>query len=197
MPLGMPKVPYLTPGDEDASWVDLYYRLFHQRLLFLGQEINEETSNQIVAMMVYLNLLNSDEDIYLFINSPGGGAFSGIAIFDTMQLIKAEVQTVCIGLAASMASIVLVGGQITKRLAFPHARVMIHEPRMNSYDAASGKCFEETMEFRIMYDSMLNIYSERTGNPSWRIYKDMDSDYYMSPEEARAYGLIDDIAESL
>jgi len=121
MPVGIPKVPFLGPDDEDASWVDLYHRLFHQRLLFLGQEIKSEISNQIVGLMVYLNLVNSNEDIYLFINSPGGGVFSGIAIFDTMQMVGAEVQTVCVGVAASMASLVLVGGEITKRLAFPHA----------------------------------------------------------------------------
>lgn len=121
MPVGVPKVPFLLPGDDDASWIDLYNRLFQERLLFLGQEVNSEISNQIVGLMVYLSLEDKTKDLYLFINSPGGGVISGMAIFDTMQFVEAEVQTVCVGLAASMGSLLLVGGVITQRLAFPHA----------------------------------------------------------------------------
>ncbi len=121
MPVGVPKVPFLLPGDDDASWIDLYNRLFQERLLFLGQEVNSEISNQIVGLMVYLSLEDKTKDLYLFINSPGGGVISGMAIFDTMQFVEAEVQTVCVGLAASMGPLLLVGGVITKRLAFPHA----------------------------------------------------------------------------
>lgn len=121
MPLGVPKVPFLVPGDDEASWIDLYNRLFQERLLFLGQEVNSEISNQLVGLMVYLSLEDKNKDLYLFINSPGGEVISGMAIFDTMQFVEAEVQTVCVGLAASMGSLILVGGEITKRLAFPHA----------------------------------------------------------------------------
>lgn len=121
MPIGVPKVPFLLPGDDDASWIDLYNRLFQERLLFLGQEVNSEISNQLVGLMVYLSLEDKNKDLYLFINSPGGEVISGMAIFDTMQFVEAEVQTVCVGLAASMGSLLLVGGEITKRLAFPHA----------------------------------------------------------------------------
>uniref|UniRef100_UPI0030E1B302 ATP-dependent Clp protease proteolytic subunit n=1 Tax=Hedysarum drobovii TaxID=2906541 RepID=UPI0030E1B302 len=121
MPIGVPKVPFLLPGDDDASWVDLYNRLFQERLLFLGQEVKSEISNQLVGLMVYLSLEDNNKDLYLFINSPGGGVISGMAMFDTMQFIEAEVQTVCVGLAASMGSLLLLGGEITKRLAFPHA----------------------------------------------------------------------------
>ena len=121
MPVGVPKVPYLMPGDDEASWVDLYHRLYEERLLFLGQEVNSEIANQLVGLMVYLSLEDKTKDLYLFINSPGGGVISGIAIFDIMQVVEAEVQTVCVGLAASMGSLLLVGGEITKRLAFPHA----------------------------------------------------------------------------
>lgn len=121
MPLGVPKVPFLVPGDDEASWIDLYNRLFQERLLFLGQEVNSEISNQLVGLMVYLSLEDKNKDLYLFINSPGGEVISGMAIFDTMQFVEAEVQTVCVGLAASMGSLLLVGGEITKRLAFPHA----------------------------------------------------------------------------
>lgn len=121
MPIGVPKVPFLVPGDDEASWIDLYNRLFQERLLFLGQEVNSEISNQLVGLMVYLSLEDKNKDLYLFINSPGGEVISGMAIFDTMQFVEAEVQTVCVGLAASMGSLLLVGGEITKRLAFPHA----------------------------------------------------------------------------
>lgn len=121
MPIGVPKVPFRLPEDDDASWVDLYNRLYQERLLFLGQEVNSEISNQLVGLMVYLSLQDKNKDLYLFINSPGGEVISGMAIFDIMQLVEAEVHTVCVGLAASMGSLLLVGGEFTKRLAFPHA----------------------------------------------------------------------------
>ena len=121
MPIGVPKVPFRLPEDDDASWVDLYNRLFQERLLFLGQEVNSEISNQLVGLMVYLSLEDKNKDLYLFINSPGGEVISGMAIFDIMQLVEAEVHTVCVGLAASMGSLLLVGGEFTKRLEFPHA----------------------------------------------------------------------------
>lgn len=121
MPIGVPKVPYTILGDDEASWIDLYYLLFRERLLFLGQEVNSEIANQLAGSMIYLSLEDNNKDLFLFINSPGGEVISGMGIFDTMQFVKAEVQTVCVGLAASMASLLLVGGEITKRLAFPHA----------------------------------------------------------------------------
>lgn len=121
MPIGVPKVPFRLPEDEDASWMDLYNRLYQERFLFLGQEVNSEISNQLVGLMVYLSLEDKSRDLYLFINSPGGEVISGMGIFDIMQVVEADVQTVCLGLAASMGSLLLVGGEITKRLAFPHA----------------------------------------------------------------------------
>jgi len=121
MPIGVPKVPFRLPEDDDASWVDLYNRLYQERFLFLGQEVNTEISNQLVGLMVYLSLEDKSRDLYLFINSPGGEVISGMGIFDIMQVVEADVQTVCVGLAASMGSLLLVGGEITKRLAFPHA----------------------------------------------------------------------------
>src|SRR6266487_1961594 len=121
MPVGVPKVPYLMPEEDEASWVDLYHLLYEERLLFLGQEVNSEISNQLNGLMVYLSLQDKTKDLYLFINSPGGELMSGMAMFDTMQFVKAEVQTVCVGIAVSMASLLLLGGEITKRLAFSHA----------------------------------------------------------------------------
>nr|YP_010831730.1 clp protease proteolytic subunit [Caragana leucophloea]WFG50560.1 clp protease proteolytic subunit [Caragana leucophloea]WFG50636.1 clp protease proteolytic subunit [Caragana leucophloea] len=195
MPVGVPKVPFLLPGDDDASWIDLYNRLFQERLLFLGQEVNSEISNQIVGLMVYLSLEDKTKDLYLFINSPGGGVISGMAIFDTMQFVEAEVQTVCVGLAASMGSLLLVGGVITKRLAFPHAWVMIHQPASSFYEGQTAECMLEANELLKMRETMTKIYAQRTGKPSWQISKDMERDHYMSAEEAQAHGIVDMVAE--
>ncbi|YP_002149757.1 ATP-dependent Clp protease proteolytic subunit (chloroplast) [Cicer arietinum] len=197
MPLGVPKVPFLVPGDDEASWIDLYNRLFQERLLFLGQEVNSEISNQLVGLMVYLSLEDKNKDLYLFINSPGGEVISGMAIFDTMQFVEAEVQTVCVGLAASMGSLILVGGEITKRLAFPHARVMIHQPATSFYEGQTVECMLEANELLQMRRNITNIYAQRTGKPSWQISKDMERDLFMSAEEAQAYGLVDMVADSL
>nr|YP_010831806.1 ATP-dependent Clp protease proteolytic subunit [Caragana frutex]WFG50864.1 ATP-dependent Clp protease proteolytic subunit [Caragana frutex] len=195
MPVGVPKVPFLLPGDDDASWIDLYNRLFQERLLFLGQEVNSEISNQLVGLMVYLSLEDKTKDLYLFINSPGGAVISGMAIFDTMQFVEAEVQTVCVGLAASMGSLLLVGGVITKRLAFPHARVMIHQPASSFYEGQTVECMLEANELLKMRQTMTKIYAQRTGKPSWQISKDMERDHYMSAEEAQAHGIVDMVAE--
>nr|YP_010831350.1 clp protease proteolytic subunit [Caragana tragacanthoides]WFG49570.1 clp protease proteolytic subunit [Caragana tragacanthoides]WSP03200.1 clp protease proteolytic subunit [Caragana tragacanthoides] len=197
MPIGVPKVPFLLPGDDDASWIDLYNRLFQERLLFLGQEVNSEISNQLVGLMVYLSLEDKNKDLYLFINSPGGEVISGMAIFDTMQFVEAEVQTVCVGLAASMGSLLLVGGEITKRLAFPHAWVMIHQPASSFYEGQTVECMLEANELLKMRETMTKIYAQRTGKPSWQISKDMERDFYMSAEEAQAHGIVDMVAESL
>lgn len=121
MSVGVPKVGFEVPDDDKASWIDLYHQLFFDRLLFLGQEVESEISNQVCGMMIYLSLENKYTNLYLFINSPGGEVLFGLAIFDIMQFVEAEVQTVCVGLAALMTSLILLGGEITKRLAFPHA----------------------------------------------------------------------------
>nr|YP_010223107.1 clp protease proteolytic subunit [Nanhaia speciosa]UCJ03200.1 clp protease proteolytic subunit [Nanhaia speciosa] len=197
MPIGIPKVPFRVPGDDEASWIDLYNRLYQERLLFLGQEVNSEISNQLVGLMIYLSLEDNNKDLYLLINSPGGEVISGMGIFDTMQLIEAEVQTVCVGLAASMGSLLLVGGEITKRLAFPRAWVMIHQPASSFYEGQTAECVLEADELLKMRKTMTTIYAQRTGKPSWQIYKDMERDLYMSAEEAQAYGIIDMVADSL
>nr|QZL13513.1 clp protease proteolytic subunit [Medicago sativa subsp. falcata]QZL13590.1 clp protease proteolytic subunit [Medicago sativa subsp. falcata] len=193
MPIGVPKVPFRLPEDDDASWVDLYNRLFQERLLFLGQEVNSEISNQLVGLMVYLSLEDKNKDLYLFINSPGGEVISGMAIFDIMQLVEAEVHTVCVGLAASMGSLLLVGGEFTKRLAFPHA--MIHQPATSLYEGQAGECMLEANELLKMRKTMTNIYAQRTGKAAWQISKDMERDLFMSAEEAQAHGIVDTVAD--
>nr|YP_010890804.1 clp protease proteolytic subunit [Dicliptera tinctoria]WJK72152.1 clp protease proteolytic subunit [Dicliptera tinctoria] len=194
MPIGVPKVPLRIPGDVDASWVDIYNRLYQERLLFLGQEVDSEISNQLIGLMVYFSLEDASKDFYLFINSPGGWVISGLAIYDTMQFVRPEVHTICMGLAASMGSFLLVGGAITKRLAFPHARVMIHQPVSSFYEAQTGEFILEAEELLKLREIITNVYVQRTGKPLWVVSEDMERDVFMSATEARAYGIVDLVA---
>nr|QFR99584.1 Clp protease proteolytic subunit [Cyanotis ciliata] len=193
MPIGVPKVPFRSPGEEDAVWVDVN-RLYRERLLFLGQEVDSEISNQLVGLMVYLSIENDTRDLYLFINSPGGWVIPGIAIYDTMQFVPPDVHTVCVGMAASMGSIILVGGAITKRLAFPHARVMIHQPASSFYEAQAGEFVLEAEELLKLRETLTSIYVERTGKPLWVVSEDMERDVFMSAIEAQAHGIVDLVA---
>nr|YP_010873776.1 clp protease proteolytic subunit [Justicia patentiflora]WGV35082.1 clp protease proteolytic subunit [Justicia patentiflora] len=194
MPIGVPKVPLRIPGDDDASWVDIYNRLYQERLLFLGQEIDSEISNQLIGLMVYFSLEDAAKNFYLFINSPGGWVISGLAIYDTMQFVRPQVHTICMGLAASMGSFLLVGGAITKRLAFPHARVMIHQPASSFYEAQAGEFILEAEELLKLRETITKIYVQRTGKPLWVVSEDMERDVFMSATEAQAYGIIDLVA---
>nr|AYP35395.1 clp protease proteolytic subunit [Zingiber spectabile] len=191
MPVGVPKVPFRNPGEEDATWVELYNRLYRERLLFLGQEVKEEISNTIVGLMVFLSIEDHTRDLYLFINSPGGCIIPGIAIFDTMQFVTPDVHTICMGIAASMASFILVGGEITKRLAFPHARIMIHQPASSFYDGKSGDFLRETRQIVKLRETLTKVYVQRTGMPLWVVTQDMERDIFMSPTEAQAHGIVD------
>nr|QXO03194.1 clpP-like protease [Dossinia marmorata]QXO04832.1 clpP-like protease [Macodes petola]QXO04918.1 clpP-like protease [Macodes sanderiana] len=194
MPIGVPKVPFRSPGEEDAAWVDVYNRLHRERLLFLGQEVDSEISNQLVGIMVYLNIEDDTRDLFLFINSPGGWVISGISIYDTMQFVSPDVHTICMGLAASMGSFILVGGEITKRLAFPHARVMIHQPASSFYEAPTGEFILEAEELLKLRETLTKVYVQRTGNPLWVISEDMERDVFMSATEAQAHGIVDLVA---
>nr|QXO15015.1 Clp protease proteolytic subunit [Paphiopedilum bellatulum] len=194
MPVGVPKVPFRIPGEEDAVWVDLYNRLHRERLLFLGQEVDSEISNQLAGLMVYLSIEDATRDLYLFINSPGGWVIPGIAIYDTMQFVVPDVHTICMGLAASMGSFILVGGEITKRLAFPHARVMIHQPASSFYEAQAGEFILEAEELLKLRETLTKAYVQRTDNPLWVISEDMERDVFMSATEAQAHGIVDLVA---
>nr|CUR04734.1 clpP1 [Acacia murrayana]CUR04825.1 clpP1 [Acacia murrayana] len=192
MPIGIPKVPFQGPEDDDAAWIDLYNRLYRQRALFLGQRVDSLITNQIIGIMLYLTIEDPKKKMELFINSPGGSITSGIAIYDLMQVLEPEVHTICIGEAASMAAFVLLGGEITKRMAFPHARVMIHQaiadlrPKTKTLDYIS-----ELNEVITLYHMIVNLYAQRTGKPAWVIREDMARDTFMSAEEAQAHGIID------
>ncbi|KAL1082117.1 hypothetical protein V6Z11_D09G113700 [Gossypium hirsutum] len=190
MPIGVPKVPFRNPGEEDAVWVDGYNfilinRLYQEKLLFLGQEVDSEISNQLIGLMVYLSIENDTKDLYLFINSPGGWVIPG------------DVHTICMGLAASMGSFLLAGGEITKRLAFLHARVMIHQPASSFYEAQTGEFILEAEELLKLRESLTRVYVQRTGKPLWVVSEDMASPYgqapmvFMSATEAQAHGIVD------
>nr|ANJ78223.1 clp protease proteolytic subunit [Ziziphus jujuba]ANJ78308.1 clp protease proteolytic subunit [Ziziphus jujuba var. spinosa]QTW90921.1 clp protease proteolytic subunit [Ziziphus jujuba var. spinosa]UEE87792.1 ATP-dependent Clp protease proteolytic subunit [Ziziphus jujuba] len=193
MPIGVPKVPFRNPGEEDASWIDVY-RLYRERLLFLGQPVDNEISNQLIGLMVYLSIEDDTKDLYLFINSPGGWLIPGVAIYDTMQFVRPDIQTVCMGLAASMASFILVGGEITKRLAFPHARVMMHQPASAFYEAQTGEFVLEAEELLKLRETITRVYVQRTGKPLWVVSEDMERDIFMSATEAQAHGIVDRVA---
>nr|QXO89164.1 ClpP [Hoya thailandica] len=191
MPVGVPKVPFQCGEEEDESWVDLYNRLYRERFLFLGQVVDSEISNQLVGLMVYLNIEDNTKDQYLFINSPGGWIIPGIGIYDAMQFVQADVHTVGMGLAASMGSFILLGGTITKRLAFPHARVMMHQPACLFYDVNMKETVMETEEVMVLRETLTMVYAQRTGKPPWVVCKDMERDTFMSATEAQAYGIVD------
>nr|YP_009258357.1 proteolytic subunit 2 of clp protease [Spirogyra maxima]ANI25262.1 proteolytic subunit 2 of clp protease [Spirogyra maxima] len=191
MPVGLPKVPFRLPGEENAVWVDVYNRLYRDRLLFLAQSVSDEIANQLVGLMVFLNAEDDSKDMYLYINCPGGSVFPGISVYDGMQFVVPDVHTIGMGLAASMGSFILMGGEETKRIAFPHARVMIHQPASSYYDGQAGQCMMEGTEVLKLRDSITRVYAQRTGKPIWAISEDMERDTFMSAEEALAYGIVD------
>ncbi len=195
MPIGVPSVPYRLPGSPAERWIDIYTRLSQERIIFLGQEINDGLANRIVAFLLYLDSEDPSKPIYLYINSPGGSVTAGMAIYDTMQYIKSEVVTICVGLAASMGSFLLAAGTPGKRTALPNSRIMIHQPSGGTRGQASDIQIEAEEILRVRRQ-LNQIYADRTGQPLEKIEKDMDRDYFMSAEEAKEYGLIDRVIES-
>lgn len=196
MPIGVPKVPFRLPGEPSAQWVDLYNRLYRERVLFLCQDLNDEISNQLIGVMLYLNGEESSQDVYIYINSPGGSVTCGIGVYDIMNYIDIEVITLCVGTAASMASFILSGGALGKRLAFPHSRIMIHQPEGGSQGQGSEIISESEEVIRIRRQ-VARIYSTRTGQNLIQILQDMDRDKFMSAREAKQYGLVDHLPSTV
>jgi ATP-dependent Clp protease, protease subunit len=194
MPIGIPKVPYRLPGSTYEQWIGIYDRLFRERIIFLAEEVSDDMANAIVAYLLYLDSEDSSKPIYLYINSPGGSVTAGMAIYDTMQHIKSEVVTICVGLAASMGSFLLAAGSKGKRLALPHARIMIHQPLGGTRGQATDIQIEakEIMRLKGKLNEMLAYHS---GKSIAQIEKDTDRDYFMSAAEAKEYGLIDQVVE--
>jgi ATP-dependent Clp protease protease subunit len=191
MPIGTPSVPYRLPGSQYERWVDIYTRLGVERILFLGSEVNDAVANALVAQMLYLDSDDSSKPIYLYINSPGGSVTAGLAIYDTMQYVKSDVVTICVGLAASMGAFLLGAGTKGKRLALPHSRIMIHQPLGGTSQRQASDIEIEAKEILRIKDMLNHSMAEMTGQPFEKIEKDTDRDYFLSAAEAREYGLID------
>jgi ATP-dependent Clp protease protease subunit len=171
---------------------DIYSRLLKDRIILLSDEVNDTTASLIVAQLLFLEAEDPDKDIYLYINSPGGSISSGFAIYDTMQYIKPDVSTICIGMAASMGAFLLTAGAKGKRFALPNSEIMIHQPLGGARGQATDIAIHA--EHIIKLKKKINdILSERTGQPLEKIQADTERDYFMTAEEAKAYGLIDEV----
>jgi ATP-dependent Clp protease, protease subunit len=189
--LGMVPVVIETSGRGERAY-DIYSRMLRERVIFLVGPVNDQTANLVVAQMLFLESENPDKDISLYINSPGGSVSAGLSIFDTMQFIKPEVSTLCMGIAASMGSFLLMAGAKGKRMALPNSRVMIHQPS----GGAQGQATDIEIHAREILktrEQLNKIYAERTGQTIEKIRADMERDMFLDPTEAKAYGLIDQV----
>ncbi|MBC7823336.1 MAG: ATP-dependent Clp protease proteolytic subunit [Candidatus Parcubacteria bacterium] len=195
MPIGTPKVPYRLPGSSYEQWIDIYQRLSLERIIFLSQEVDDNIANAIVASMLYLDSEDPGKPISLYINSPGGSVTAGMAIYDTMQHIKSDVVTICVGLAASMGAFLLAAGTKGKRFALPHARIMIHQPLGGTGRSQASDIAIEAKEILRIRTQLNQILSDRSGQPLTKIEKDTDRDYFLSAQESKEYGLIDKVIE--
>lgn len=173
---------------------DIYSRLLKERIIFIVGQIEDYMANLIIAQLLFLESENPDKDIYLYINSPGGVVTSGLAIYDTMQFIRPDVSTLCIGQAASAAALLLCGGAEGKRYCLPNSRVMIHQP-LGGYQGQASDIEIHTREMLSIRDRINQIMANHTGKPIEQIAKDTDRDYFMGPKEAIAYGLVDKMME--
>jgi ATP-dependent Clp protease protease subunit len=188
-------VPTVIEKTQDGERAfDIYSRLLNERIIFLGEEVNEHTANIVVAQLLHLAYADSKKDIKLYINSPGGTVYDGMAIYDTIQYIKPDVMTIGIGLQASMGSFLLSSGTKGKRVALPNSRIMIHQPSSGTQGKVTDQ--EITLRESIYLKNRLNeILVKNTGQKLAKIEKDMDRDFWMSAEEAAAYGIIDEVIE--
>ena len=195
-PIQDPLIPYVieqSPRGERSF--DIYSRLLNDRVVFLGEEVTDASANSIVAQLLHLESVDPDKDISFYIHSPGGSVTAGLAIYDTMQFIKPQVSTICLGMAASMGAVLLAAGAPGKRFALPNSTIMIHQP--------SGGAQGKQTDIQIMADMILKtreqlngILAHHTGQPIERIQEDTEKDNFMDPQEAKAYGLIDDVVKS-
>jgi ATP-dependent Clp protease, protease subunit len=196
MPIGVPKVPYRLPGSTYEQWIDIEDRMFRERIIFLTEEVDDQIANALVAYMLYLDSEDNTKPIYLYINSPGGSVTAGMAIYDTMQYIKSEVVTICVGLAASMGAFLLAAGTKGKRVALPHARIMIHQPLGGTGRRQASDIAIEAKEIVRIKQLLNQIMADRSGQTIEKIEQDTDRDYFLSAAEAKEYGLIDRVIES-
>jgi ATP-dependent Clp protease protease subunit len=171
---------------------DIYSRLLKDRIIFLGTAIDDDVSNLIIAQMLYLESEDPDKEIFFYLNTPGGHVSSGLAIYDTMQYIKPAVSTVCMGQAASMGALLLAAGQKGKRYALPHSRILIHQP-LGGFQGQATDIDIQAREILRLKEELNRVLSDLTGQPMAKITNDTERDYYMTGEQAKQYGIIDDI----
>jgi ATP-dependent Clp protease, protease subunit len=187
----MPLVPMVVESDGryERSF-DIYSRLLRERIVFLGTEVHDDSANVIAAQLLFLEAEDPDRDISLYINSPGGSAYAGMAIYDTMQYVKPDVRTVCVGMAMSAGAMILSGGAAGKRFALPNSKVMIHQGS-GGFRGSPADIQIAAREILEMTERMASIIARHSGQPKEQVMKDIDRDRFMTPEEAVAYGLVD------
>jgi ATP-dependent Clp protease protease subunit len=172
---------------------DIFSRLLMDRIVFLGSPISDDAANVIIAQLLFLQADNPEKDIYLYINSPGGSVYAGLAIYDTIQFLSCDVNTYCMGIAASMGSFLLSAGTKGKRYALPNSRIMLHQPSMSFSQGTAADLEIQAKEILYLRERLNIIYAENTEQPVERINEDLDRDRFMSPDEAKDYGLIDHV----
>ena len=185
--------PYILEERQlNVTQLDVFSRLMMDRIIFLGTEVNDYTANVLQAQLLYLDSLDNSKDISIYINSPGGSVYAGLGIYDTMQFVSCDVQTICTGMAASMAAVLLVAGKEGKRSALPHSRIMIHQPMGGAQGQASD--IEITArEIQKLKKELYTIISDHSHQPYDKVWADSDRDYWMTADEAKAYGMVDEI----
>jgi len=191
----MPMIPnpyVIERSSRGERSYDIYSRLLMDRIIFLGTPINDDVANMVIAQLLFLEADNPGRDIHLYINSPGGSVSAGLAMYDTMQWMKSPVNTICMGMAASMGCFLLAGGAKGKRSALPHARIMMHQPSGGSQGTASDIEIQ-AREIIYLRGKMNDLMAQHTGRPVEQIERDFDRDFYMSAEEAKGYGIIDQV----
>ena len=189
----MPLIPMVVEQDGRGERAfDIYSRLLKDRIIFLGTAVDDEVANLIVAQMLYLEAEDPDKDVFFYLNSPGGVVSSGLAIYDTMQYIKPAVCTVCIGQAASMGALILAAGEKGKRYALPHSRILIHQP-LGGFQGQATDIDIQAREILRLKEELNRILAEITEQPFEKLVKDTERDYYMTGEQAKKYGIIDEV----
>jgi len=171
---------------------DIYSRLLKDNIIFIGSEIDDNVANLVIAQMLYLEATNPDKDIYLYINSPGGIVTAGLAIYDTMQFIKPDVSTICIGQAASMGALLLAAGAKGKRYALPNSRIILHQP-VGGFQGQASDIAIHAREILRIRERLNEILMRHTGQPKEKIQEDLERDFIMTPEQAKKYGIIDNV----
>jgi ATP-dependent Clp protease, protease subunit len=171
---------------------DIYSRLLNERIIFLGTPIDDQVANLVIAQLIHLESEDPDKDISIYINSPGGQVYSGLAIYDTMQFIKPDIQTICVGIAMSMGAVILSGGTEGKRLALPNAKILIHQVS-GGFQGQATDIEIQARETIALKRRLEEILSEHTGRPQEQVAKDMERDYFMTSQEAQEYGIIDSV----